>query len=142
MFYFLANVAVAAVVSLTAWVYIPGGIWHPSQQVVRAAASRLKPVVEKRAAYVRAALPDWSKYTFQYQGLTFRGKKVLYVNAYCRPLVPPGVKLKHRVIIKRFVRVNDGGSCYFQAYYDPVAKKYLLVGFNGPVPGPAPRPGI
>ena len=140
MLYLFAKLAAA--VSLCAWVYIPGGTWHPSNQVVREAASRLEQATKKRAAYVRASLPNWSEYTFQYKGQIFHGKKVLYINAYCRPLLPPGVKLKHRVIIKQFVRVNDGGTCYFQAYFDPVAKKYLLVGFNGPVPGPDPQSGI
>lgn len=142
MFYLLANALIAMAVSLTAWVYIPGGAWHPGEQAVRAAASRLKQAVEERAVYVRATLPNWSEYTFQYQGQMFHGKKVLYVNAYCRSLVPSGIKLKHYAIIKQFVTVNDGGTCYFQAYYDPKAKKYLLVGFGGPVPGPASRPGI
>lgn len=140
MFCLLANAVVAVAVSLTAWVCIPGGTWHPDEQVVRAAASRLKQAVEKRAMHVRASLPDWSEYTFQYQGQMFHGKKVLYVNAYCRSLVPSGVKLKQHTT-EQFVTVNDGGTCYFQAYYDPAAKKYLLVGFGGPVPGPASQPG-
>ena len=118
--------ALLAISIATAWTPIPrGSDWLPGGQLVREARRQLNQAVlaEAKLAGKLDQLPSWSTYSFQYQGRVVEGRRMIYVNAYCTP--PPAYARTE------FVRVLDGGPCYFFALYDVASKRYAAVVFNG-----------
>jgi hypothetical protein len=112
----------AFAVSVASWIHVPGGTWQPTAELPAIRAS-LKPFVEQAAAEQKKRLPEWSTYTFQYQGQTKEHHNVVFINAFCSP-ARPDVKTQ-------FVLVLDGGPCYFRATYDPARKAFVALEFNG-----------
>ncbi|WP_371184299.1 hypothetical protein [Xanthomonas sacchari] len=117
------NSIVALAIAIGSWFSLPGGSWTPNTEDVAAARQQLEPYVTRQASIGKMRLPDWSSYTFQYQGQTFRGDKVILINAFCR--TPPATAATDMVV------VFDGGPCYFRARWDPAEKIFLDVVFNG-----------
>lgn len=115
--------AAAASIAMGSWLPIPGGSWSPASRQVEDVRSGSKRFVESEAEKRHMPLRPWSTYTFQYQGQTSHDRRVIYVNAFCEP--PPDYARR------QFVDVDDGGSCYFQLRYDPAARKFVEVTFNG-----------
>ena len=113
----------ALAIAIGSWLSVPGGSWQPSDLQLDEARSQLMPYVSRQASLSGETLPNWSEYTFQYQGQELRGKPVIYVNAFCSE--PPPTATGEMVF------VLDGGTCYFDAYWDPVEKIYLNVLFHG-----------
>jgi len=72
------------------------------------------------------ALKKWNTYRFQYQGQEEKGRKFIYINAFCNLYNPKGVNLEHS-----FVLVDDGGSCFFDLKYDPAADTFFDAFING-----------
>jgi len=133
----MINIIAAATIALGTWIYVPGGTWVPSKQVVNTAAASLERAVKAQATKEHRSLSAWSGYTFQYQGRTLQvqGKhhesvEVLFVYGFC-PQPPAAQKWVSEHGHEEFLLVNDGGTCYFRAYYDPAIKKYIGVVFNG-----------
>lgn len=62
------------------------------------------------------------EYSRQYIGVTKNGHKLIYLNAFCSQ-----IKGWH----ERFVMVLDGGSCYFQVYFDLAGQKFSELQYNG-----------
>ena len=73
-----------------------------------------------------SSLKKWNTYRFQYQGQEEKGRKFVYINAFCHLYNPKGVNLS-----KAFVFVHDGGGCFFQLKYDPIADKFYEAVING-----------
>jgi hypothetical protein len=127
----------AATIALGTWIHVPGGTWVPSSKTVHAAASKLEQAVKEQAGSEHRSLSKWSGYTFQYQGRTLQVQghehkrvKVIFVYGFCpQPQAVREWLAKHAH--EEFLLVNDGGTCYFRAYYDPATKKYLGIIFNG-----------
>lgn len=117
------NYVIALAVAVGSWLSIPGGSWTPSAEHVESARQQLEPYVTRQASIAKMRLPDWSNYTFQYQGQTLRGNKVILINAFCS--APPATAATDMVV------VFDGGPCYFTAHWDPAEKIFLDVVFNG-----------
>jgi hypothetical protein len=113
----------ALAIAVGSWLAVPGGAWTPTQDDVAEARSQLEPYAWQQAAQWGEVLPDWSSYTFQYQGQERGGKKILLVNAFCSE--PPASAATEMVL------VFDGGPCYFTAHWDPVEKRFIGIGFNG-----------
>ena len=67
-----------------------------------------------------------SEYGRQYYGVTRDGKKAIYLNAFCSPTILGEKKWK-----KEMVFVLDGGSCFFQVFYDPTEKAFSGLRYNG-----------
>ena len=102
-----------------------GGGWKPSPELFPEVEIALKAALPKAAAR-RGSLPDWGSYTFQYQGVTpLVGKRYLLVNAFCDD---PG---HHPDFRTKWVKVMDGGACFFLAKYDPAAHALYDVLVNG-----------
>jgi hypothetical protein len=112
---------IAFTLSVASWIHVPGGPWHATSALPDIQA-RLKPFVLQAAAEQRKDLPDWSAYTFQYQGQIKDEKKVVFINAFCGT---PGPDVK-----TQFVLVLDGGPCYFRVNYDPEKKRFFGLEFN------------
>jgi|SRR5690242_541380 len=118
--------ALAAIaIAVGSWLHVPGGTWQPSAAVVADARAQLPAYAKQQASFKGLPLPSWSSYTFQYQGRTLpkSGRRVVYVNAFCTP--PPSYAAQE------FVSVTDGGTCYFEAYYDPAGKRFIGIAFHG-----------
>ena len=105
------------------WIEVNGGDWRPEASLLPEVEALLKPAVAS-AAKDRGRLPDWSHYTFQFQGrASFLGARYIYVNAFCHPET---VELS-----KHWVDVFDGGACYFSAKFDPKTRRVFDVSVNG-----------
>lgn len=113
----------ACVITVGSWLAVPGGSWEPTHHEVAEARSQLESYVSRQASLAKERLPDWSSYTFQYQGQALRGKRLIVVNAFCS--APPANAATD------LVRVFDGGACYFTAHWDPDQKIFMDVAFNG-----------
>lgn len=113
----------ALAIAVGSWFSVPGGSWQPNDQQVEEARSQIMPYVSSQASMSRQRLNTWSEYSFQYQGRQWRGKQVIYVNAFCSEPPP--------TVATQMVQVFDGGACYFNAYWDPIEKIYLHILFNG-----------
>jgi hypothetical protein len=110
-------------IAIGSWVFVPAGTWQPSQSEIADAKAKLEPYVVAEAKTRRDELSPWSEYTFQYQGRQINGRNVIYVNAFC--IEPP------EDVERNMVFVFDGGTCFFEAYYDPKTKTFISVRFNG-----------
>jgi hypothetical protein len=119
----LSCVALGANVS--PWIKVAGGGWNPTDETLREVESALKSAVPA-AAQNRGRLPDWSTYTFQYQGVSpIIGARYIRVNAFC------DARDHHRNISARWVMVKDGGACFFSAKYDPKLQRVYDLSVNG-----------
>lgn len=112
-----------AAAALAAWIAVAGGTWLPDDAQLAAAQAGLEAQVRRAAAEQHLPLADWSSYTFQYQGQTQAGQRIIFINAFCVPAPADAPR--------RLLQVFDGGSCYFRTGYVPSEKRYLPVVFNG-----------
>jgi hypothetical protein len=119
------NLLAAAVtaVAVGSWVSVPGGSWSPTNDQIASLRAEIEPFVKSQARERGLELKKWSSYSFQFQGQVEAGRNVVFVNAFC--VVPPSYTSE------RFVLVLDGGPCFFQAKYDPLAKRFIHLAFNG-----------
>jgi hypothetical protein len=119
---FIGSLLVAAL-AVGSWIAVPGGDWNPSEQVVNEIRAGLEKFVQMKATEQKKRMPEWSTYTFQFQGQEKGGQKFVFVNAYCT--APPEYSTE------RFVFVLDGGPCFFNVKYDPKLHTFFELGFNG-----------
>jgi hypothetical protein len=102
------------------------GTWQPSKADIdgletslpqisglHAANSKFSPTIEHPEAYFR-----------QYIGATVSQSRLIYVNAFCGD-TPPSDWKEHLYV------VMDGGTCFWQAFYDPVKKSFSNLTING-----------
>jgi hypothetical protein len=69
-------------------------------------------------------------YLRQYVGVTIRGKKYVYINAFEGPIT----HLRHEsldVLMHRPVIICDGGDAFWGALYDPETRTFSALAFNG-----------
>jgi len=77
----------------------------------------------------RGTVNDPAAYLRQYVGVTIRGKKYVYINAFRHAIF---IKPEDKDAWKRSpVMVCDGGSSYWGALYDPETREFLELAFNG-----------
>jgi hypothetical protein len=110
-------------IAVGSWVSMSGGSWSPAPEQLSVIQSSLEPFVKQQAAEQHRQLPNWSNYSFQYQGQLDGGQRVVFINAFC--IAPP------EYTQRQFVLVFDGGSCFFQVKYDPNKKRFFQLMFNG-----------
>jgi hypothetical protein len=120
-----AMCSVALGANVSPWIKVAGGGWNPTDDTLREAESALRAAVPT-AARDRGRLPDWSTYTFQYQGVSpLIGARYIRVNAFC------DARDNHRDISAQWVMVKDGGACFFSAKYDPKTRRLYDLSVNG-----------
>lgn len=112
-----------AAAAIGSWIAISGGPWSPSPAQVTEIQSGLKSFVVQQATQQHRKIPDWSSYTFQYQGQMDSGQRVVYINASC--ISPP------EYAQRQFVLALDGGTCFFEVKYDPAKRRFFQLVFNG-----------
>ena len=105
------------------WFNVPNGAWTVSKSLREEIRDGLVSFVDSRARAEHANLHAWPSYSFQVQGQTHEGRRVVFINAFCTK--PP------KDALQQFVLVRDGGACYFQVYYDPDHKQFVDLTFNG-----------
>ena len=113
----------------TDWEELP--FWTPTHDQIIELEKRLQGYLEKHQPINDHSVENVFEYGRQYWGLTRKGRKLIYVNAFCNPDdFTPRLDWSFDWR-KNIVRVRDGGSCYFQAYYDPIDKTFIELNFNG-----------
>lgn len=110
----------------SSWTLVEGGTWTPSDQILSKIKIHLGPYMKSQEKVFGRSLKKWSIYRFQYQGQEEQGHKFVYINAFCNLYDHKGIKLS-----EHFVLVHDGGGCFFQLKYDPVADKFFDAFING-----------
>lgn len=106
-----------------------GGTWQPTKEEVAELEASLEQVSHLKAenwpASSNVHIDHPERYFRQYIGVIRSGKKQIYVNAFCSEIGPPPDWQK------RLVDILDGGTCVWQAVYDPSAKRFLSLRING-----------
>lgn len=103
------------------------GTWHPTKADIDGLETNLSQVSSLQAENwkspkIRIEHPE--KYFRQYVAIIQSGKRKIYVNAFCEREDLAQWR-KHLVI------VDDGGTCFWQALYDPATKKFSHLRING-----------
>jgi hypothetical protein len=100
--------------------------WSPTKVDIDDAEANISQVAILKAegwsSMIQIDHPE--RYFRQYVPVRRAGKRVLYLNAFCDENTPAYWR-------KRLVIVTDGGTCYWQAFYDPATKKYSHLTING-----------
>jgi hypothetical protein len=130
----LTNSAILALLLLSAtfcanaerenrWIKIEGGSWDPSAKIVIRLKERIESVVGAQAKAEGRKLQEWTSYAFQYQGQERRGRRFVFVNAFCSS--------GERQLSKQMVLVLDGGTCFFNLKYDAEENRFFELLING-----------
>ena len=106
-----------------------GGTWQPTKEDIAGLEASLEQVSHLKPENGPASSSDHIEhpegYFRQYVGVIRAGKRRIYVNAFCSDFPPPPDWQKRLVVIL------DGGTCVWQAIYDPSAKRFLSLRING-----------
>jgi hypothetical protein len=105
------------------WIKVNGS-WEPAEAIVRDLQAELEPYAKKMAQIQHRDLKSWEQYVFQYQAQEAKGRRYILVNALCQVF-------PKRDLAKELVLVRDGGSCYFNAKYDPERRQFYELMING-----------
>ncbi len=98
------------------------GAWTPSATDISKAENSIAQIATLPANYARVHIDHPEGYFRQYVPIRQAGRKLLYVNAFCEA---PSYWRTQLVI------VSDGGTCFWQALYDPATDKYSNLTVNG-----------
>ena len=106
------------------------GTWSPSEADIAQLEEDLPKLARLKAslcclAGTRISNPGW--YFRQYIGLTIRGQRLIYINAFFDPADHPG----HPAWLQRPVDACDGGSGFWSAVYDPKRRRFSELAVNG-----------
>lgn len=107
-----------AINPLPHWYEVRGGAWRVPAAVVEEMAKRIK---TEGGAFVR------DTYIIQYQGVSAGGAESVRLKGACSLNAT-----NERELSERFHQVLGGGKCYFDAAYDPAAKRFTSLTFNSP----------
>jgi hypothetical protein len=114
------------------WVEVQGGAWHVSAATLKEVKAGIVPFVEtandpeteSSQKNIKDLKTHWKGYTVQYRGQRRNGRDLIFMQALCRGGTG-------RSLRKSFLRVYDGGACYFSLAYDPAEKKFSDLWING-----------
>ncbi|MBN1771937.1 MAG: hypothetical protein JXB32_11780 [Deltaproteobacteria bacterium] len=115
------------------------GVWQPSRddldRLLAGLPARLesdrdtrgKVVAERLRRFLAGERPDasWDRYGVQVVGVAAGDRRLVYANFYCNP------RNALRAGPQELVMVLDGGTCYFQVWFDPASGEYPRVVING-----------
>jgi hypothetical protein len=101
------------------------GSWEPSKSEIDGLESDLPHVSELRitgwSSNIHIEHPE--EYFRQYVGVSHRGQRRIYVNAFC--VDPPPSDWRDHLYV-----VVDGATCFWQALYDPIARTFSDLTIN------------
>ncbi len=99
--------------------------WTPTLEQVKELEGLLPEYLKSHPPMDDKPVGDVFEYGRQYFGVTNNGQKVIYLNAFCNPSrFDPQWE-------EEMIQVKDGGSCYFQVYFDPARKEFIHLHYNG-----------
>jgi hypothetical protein len=99
--------------------------WTPTDDQVQELESLLPKYLKSYPPIDDEAVGNCFEYGHQYFGVTKNGRRLIYLNAFCKPSrFDPRWQ-------KEMIVVRDGGSCYFQVYFDPAEKEFINLRYNG-----------
>jgi hypothetical protein len=102
-----------------------GGTWRPTKADIDGLEANLKQVSSLKAeTSVHTAIDHPEQYFRQYLPIIREGEKLIYINAFCDQF--PESRWRQRLVV-----IFDGGSCFWQALYDPIASKFSHLRING-----------
>ncbi len=103
-----------------------GGTWQPTAAEIGGLEFSLPLVpyltTENRPASSGIRIDHPEQYFRQYVAVVGKSKKLIYVNAFCDQI--PNWR-------QGFVNIMDGGTCCWQALYDPNTYTFLTMWING-----------
>ena len=99
-------------------------LWTPEVDQVQELESLLLKYLKAHPPIDDKPVGNLSDYGRQYFGVTKKDRKLIYLNAFCNPSGFDQWK-------KGMILVKDGGSCYFQVYFDPARKEFIHLHYNG-----------
>ena len=101
--------------------------WMPTNENIKSLEGNLPKIAMMKPdnwrGEIRIGHPD--AYLRQYVGVIVSGRKLVYVNAFCRLIPPPPDWRDH------LHAVMDGGSCYWQVLFDPGSQEFSRLTVNG-----------
>jgi hypothetical protein len=98
------------------------GTWSPIKTDIDRAEGSISQIASLKGNYPSIHIDHPEAYFRQYVPIRQEGRKLLYVNAFCEA---PSYWRTQLVI------VSDGGSCFWQALYDPATDTYSHLTING-----------
>ena len=104
------------------------GAWLPSESDIDDLEENLSQISHLKA-WSRADsrhIENPDRYFRQYLGLTVSGKKLIFVNATCQFWREDPTEWRRQLQL-----IDDGGQCYWQAYYEPSTHKFSHLMING-----------
>ena len=103
-----------------------GGTWQPTTMDIDGLEANLRQVSSLRAENwpMHIAIDRPEQYFRQYVAIIRKGRKLIYVNAFCGDF--PESDWRQQLVL-----IADGGSCCWQALYDPVKKEFSTLRING-----------
>jgi len=110
--------------SLVRWVEVDGGVWTVPPAVLAGMAAGLQAEADRHWGMGRRR--PLGDYTIQYQGQRKDGLRSVRLGGAC---TSAGVEVEE--LKKRFRLVFDGGTCFFEATYDPEQGRFLEFSFHG-----------
>jgi len=99
--------------------------WTPAIDQVRELESLLQEYLDAHPPASDTPVRDVLEYGCQYFGVTKNNRNVICLNAFHNPSRFDGRWEKE------IISVLDGGSNYFQVYYDPATREYTGLRYNG-----------
>lgn len=99
--------------------------WVPDSELIERLEidlPRLARIKAKRCCLLEASVRSPSSYYRQYVGVIWKGRKLIYVNAFSAP--EPGWE-------SEAVAICDGGAASWGALYDPAQRRFEELAVNG-----------
>lgn len=122
-----ACVSVSAIAQdLPQWYQVSGGKWEVPIEVAMDAAAAVKAAAIDIVPKNRRPMRDISTYTVQYQGIVVDGARLVRLSGACsvNGRTPESLRAAWMVIL-------DGGDCYYDATYNPAAKRITSIHAHG-----------
>jgi hypothetical protein len=99
--------------------------WVPASGDIKNLEMNLPQISKLQSRYGSGVrIEDPERYDRQYLGFIRAGHKLIYVNASCDEVALPKNWKTHPYV------VADGGTCFWQALYDPVSKTFSSLQIN------------
>lgn len=109
----------------TGFAIAKAGTWQATQPAFDNLEANLSQIswmkAEGWSSAIRIEHPE--QYFRQYLPVILGTKKLIYVNAFCD-------EQSHSNWREKLVFVNDGATCYWQALFDPVSKRFVDLRIN------------
>ena len=99
--------------------------WQPSSRQVRQLEADLIEFMSQQSRSKMLTAP-LANYGMQFVGVSRNNRPHIYVNAFCHDLGMSSQKLQEHLVM-----VLDGGGCFFNVLYDPEARAFSDLAFNG-----------